>query len=257
KIMAWTKAKMAVVVGVSVLLAAGTTTVTVKEIQKHWTYAWQVRPFNRRVLDQAPPQVKIVPSKYRPFGGTYSSGDKRLGLAMPPLYILEDAYSFQPYTRVVLTTELPLDSYDFIASLPSGNAEALQQEIKQRFGVVAKRETLETNVFLLTVKFPNTSGLKPSVKRGGGESLGQGELNCVNEPISTLSDYLESYFDIPVLDRTGLTNNFNFDLKWDEQRDQQGHRLPDPLKQAVLDQLGLELVPGREPIEMLVVEKAK
>jgi hypothetical protein len=29
------------------------------------------------------------------------------------------------------------------------------------------------------------------------------------------------------------------------------------LKQAVLDQLGLELVPSYEPIEMLVVEKVK
>jgi hypothetical protein len=32
---------------------------------------------------------------------------------------------------------------------------------------------------------------------------------------------------------------------------------PDGLKQAVLDQLGLDLVPSREPTEMLVVEKAK
>ena len=29
------------------------------------------------------------------------------------------------------------------------------------------------------------------------------------------------------------------------------------LKEALLDQLGLELVPSREPIEMLVVEKVK
>jgi hypothetical protein len=29
------------------------------------------------------------------------------------------------------------------------------------------------------------------------------------------------------------------------------------LKQALLDQIGLELVPGREPVEMLVVEKVK
>jgi RNA polymerase sigma factor (sigma-70 family) len=42
KIMAWTKAKTAVVVGVGVLLAAGTTTVTVKEIRAHETYPWQV-----------------------------------------------------------------------------------------------------------------------------------------------------------------------------------------------------------------------
>ena len=38
KLMAWTKAKTAIVSGVVVLLAAGTTTITVKEIQEHRTY---------------------------------------------------------------------------------------------------------------------------------------------------------------------------------------------------------------------------
>src|ERR1017187_6725571 len=46
KIMAWTKAKTAIVVGVGVLLAAGTATVTIKEIQEHETYSWQVPKFN-------------------------------------------------------------------------------------------------------------------------------------------------------------------------------------------------------------------
>jgi len=35
KIMAWTKAKTAIIVGASVLLAAGTTTVTIKAIAAH------------------------------------------------------------------------------------------------------------------------------------------------------------------------------------------------------------------------------
>jgi uncharacterized protein (TIGR03435 family) len=34
-------------------------------------------------------------------------------------------------------------------------------------------------------------------------------------------------------------------------------RNPEAIKQALLDQFGLELVPGREPVEMLVVERAK
>jgi len=36
-----------------------------------------------------------------------------------------------------------------------------------------------------------------------------------------------------------------------------GLATPDILKQAVLDQLGLELVPTNMPIEMLAVEKAQ
>ena len=62
--MAWTKAKTAIVVGASVLLAAGTTTVTVKEIQKHRTYPWQVRNFNTGILEKVPPQVVIVPTLF-------------------------------------------------------------------------------------------------------------------------------------------------------------------------------------------------
>ena len=43
KILAWTKANTAIVVGVAVLLAAGTATVTVKEIEEaHQGYQWQV-----------------------------------------------------------------------------------------------------------------------------------------------------------------------------------------------------------------------
>ena len=54
-------------------------------------------------------------------------------------------------------------------------------------------------------------------------------------------------------DRTGLADRFDIDLKWDE-RDRQ-HRNSEGLKQVLLDHLGLELVPGRESIDMLVVEK--
>jgi uncharacterized protein (TIGR03435 family) len=68
-----------------------------------------------------------------------------------------------------------------------------------------------------------------------------------------LADYLENSLGIPVVDKTGLTDRFDIDLKLNESNFQ--HPDPQNLKSAVLDQLGLELVPGREPIEMLVVEK--
>jgi uncharacterized protein (TIGR03435 family) len=54
------------------------------------------------------------------------------------------------------------------------------------------------------------------------------------------------------MDQTRLTNHFDIDLKW-ERNDPQHEKL----KQSLIDQLGLELVPGTAPIEMLVVEKSK
>jgi len=258
KLMAWTKAKTAVVAGVIVLLAVGTTTVTVTQIQKHWTYPWQVRPFNRRVLDQAPPQVLIVPSKFPPPAGIYASGDKRLGLAMSVVQIVVNAWNFRPHTRVIQNGPLPPGAYDFIASLPAGNAAGLQQEIQRRFGVVARRETLVTNVLALTVKDPNAPGLKRAGSRRGEVRLEPGEATVVNMPLADfLIDYLEINCDQPVLDQTGLPGNFDFDFKWDKATHQEGQR-PDlaRLNQALTTQLGLELVPTNLPVEFLVIEKA-
>jgi uncharacterized protein (TIGR03435 family) len=70
-----------------------------------------------------------------------------------------------------------------------------------------------------------------------------------------VAEFLDNYFEVPVIDRTGLNRHFDIDLKWDEP-DQQ-HLNPEGLKQALLDEFGLELVPGSEPVEMLVVERAK
>jgi uncharacterized protein (TIGR03435 family) len=83
---------------------------------------------------------------------------------------------------------------------------------------------------------------------------GAGFYKCSNAPFAFFAGELEYYFEIPVIDRTGIEGRFDIDLKWDEPDRQ--HRNPEAFKQVLLDQLGLELVPSREPIEMLVVEKS-
>lgn len=65
----------------------------------------------------------------------------------------------------------------------------------------------------------------------------------------------ESAFETPVIDQTRLTNRYDIDLNWNETDYQ--HPNLESLKQALLDQLGLELVPTNMPIEMLVVGKIK
>src|SRR5215469_8075539 len=57
KMMAWTKAKTAIAAGVVVLLAAGTTTVTVHEVREHRTYPWQVPQASFSVFYKMPAAV--------------------------------------------------------------------------------------------------------------------------------------------------------------------------------------------------------
>src|ERR1035437_10267800 len=257
KIMAWTKAKMAVAVGVGILLAAGTTTVTVEKIKQHKAdESWRVRPFDSRVLDRVSPQVEILPAKL-PRGGGWGNGmhGKMMGTGVGVETIVQTAYGFWYSARTIISTELPKNKYyDFIASLPNENAEALQQEIKKQFGVVARREIIETNILLLTVKYPNAQGLRPSKIRGESSQIRMqpGQFTSINTAISSLTANLENLLQIPVIDQTGVANKFDIDLKWNRNDPQHNS-----LKQALLDQLGLELVPSREPIEMLVVEKVK
>ena len=172
-----------------------------------------------------------------------------MGLGAPLQYIIQASWNYGSH-RTISPSNLPQDRYDFIASLPSGNQEALRREIKKQFGLVGQIEAIETNALLLEVKIPNAPGLVSSTKRSGGMQVWHGTFKCDGEPISILSGILESIFGIPVVEHTNLKGNYDINIKWQE------NNLAD-LKQVLLNQLGLELVPTNMPIEMLVVEKVK
>jgi uncharacterized protein (TIGR03435 family) len=158
---------------------------------------------------------------------------------------------------MIVPDHIPQDRYDFIANLATGSEQALQQEIAKKFGLIGTLKTQETDVLLLTVKSSLVPGLKPTADRGRSSDdsiIGPGHCSGTNLSLASLANLLESYCQLPVIDRTGVTASFDINLTWDEREDQKNL---DGLKQALLDQLGLELVPTNMPVEMLVVEKAK
>jgi uncharacterized protein (TIGR03435 family) len=57
------------------------------------------------------------------------------------------------------------------------------------------------------------------------------------------------------VDATGLTGHFDIDLTWDQT--DSPLETTDSLKQALLEQLGLELIPSKEPISLLVVQQSR
>ena len=265
--MAWTKIKTAIVVGAVLLLAAGATTVTVKEIRERQTYPWQTQNVSTDTLRKVSPQVMIVPAKYPGTigggvvwlnDGGVPGGDQVLGIGQSIQDIVSSAYG-QSLERTVFPDNLPKGKFDFIANLPSENRAALQNEIKKRFGLVARSETRPTDVLLLQVQHRNATGLKLNDPRlldphssSSGRS-GAGYFTSKNQQISNLARFLEDRFKIPVIDQTGLTKNYDIDLKWDESDYQ--HPNLDGLKEALSEDLGLVLISDNEPVEMLVVEK--
>jgi uncharacterized protein (TIGR03435 family) len=261
KIMAWTKVKTTLVVGVGILLVAGTATIAVKKNQAAETYPWQVEPFDFKQVDEQPPQVRILPSKAKSDEWDRQGGsvDKMMGLGMTPEQMVLRAYGARPVRTEFLYEQTP-ETFDFIANLPGGNAEALQKELKRTLGIVAHHEMLQTNVLVLMVKSSHAPGLRLSANPNETPSLTRtsGRISMRNGSLSRLLAMMEGQFQKPIVDQTGLTNHLDIDFKWND-ADQTFHNpgVLGQVKQDLLDQLGLELTPAFEPVDMLVVEKIK
>jgi len=265
KIMAWTKMKTAIVVGVSVLLVAGTTTVTVIETQKYNDDQWDKGEVSTRILENAPHIVKIIPSKFSNNDAWASMGNGReriYGVGNTAEELVKAVYAAESSRTIFLTT-LPQGRFDFISNLTSGSGEAMKQLIKRKFGVVGKFTMVETNVLLLLVQNPNAIKLKPSTAADASAQVSFGQIFIADDDTDRLARELEiNQLRSPVINKTGLTNHYVFNLKWDVNVEKVGNQFAhypnlDELKQALADQLGLELVPTNMPIEMLVVEKVK
>ena len=191
-----------------------------------------------------------------------------MGIAQPLKEIIQAAYQ-KDELRTVVVADLTTDKYDFFAKLVPPQephkdtpqvgkwAVELQKEITRKFGIKGNLETRKTDVLVLMPNRTGVRGFKISHTMPGGYASknGSGSMSCFEQPVSSLVRDLERKFRMPIIDRTGLTERYDFALKWNEPDRKQPNL--EGLKQALHDQLGLELVPTNMPIEMLVVERVK
>jgi uncharacterized protein (TIGR03435 family) len=261
KIMAWTKVKTAIVTGVVVLLAAGTTTVVAHRVYDHIMYSWEIPNPTLKDLAEARAQLTILPAKYPHSTGAWvaSNGGRAIGISCGVRDMLELAYTTSArMIDGVSPGDLPPDfytkRYDFINSFPGQAQKAMQEAIQKKFGLIGQYETIETNVLILRMKNPHPADLKPDLSGPRSYNPQDSSFSCSSLPIANLTYFLELYLAVPVVDQTGLTGRYDMKMNWKE---------PDPansngdgLKQALQDQLGLELVSGTAPIKMLVIKKA-
>ena len=184
------------------------------------------------------------------------------------------------------------DHFDVEAKVLDGDAKALakltneqreemlQAALKDRFQVQAHPETRTLPVYEL---MPAKGGLKmkvatpgdayangikgfDGVSHAGMMSFGPGKLIGQGITMTQLVDNLAVRLQRTVIDKTGLTGNFEITLMWADDSGPRGGGAPDnganadagpSIFTAVQEQLGLRLQATKGPVKVLVVDKAE
>lgn len=147
KLMAWTKAKMAIVVGVSVFITVGTTVVTMQKMKRSRidTYLSD-RDLND--FKTAPPLVHIQPTRWQnkplyPNAKLEFGTGKMAGRHVWLKFIIERAYE-APDVRIIFPPDQLLTNYfDFLVTTTEFPHEKLQTEITKQTGYTARNEIRE------------------------------------------------------------------------------------------------------------------
>ena len=136
--------------------------------------------------------------------------------------------------------------------------------LADRFGLKLHREPRQLPVYALAI---DEGG--PKIKPAGDPSaepkvfFRKGEVEAHNRDMAWLTAILERQLRRTVLDRTGLTGSYDFDLQFgprplaapsaDDSSDPPGPSL----NTALQTQLGLTLKAAKDAVEILVIDEAK
>jgi uncharacterized protein (TIGR03435 family) len=193
--------------------------------------------------------------------------------------LISFAYSMDNRQVVDLPKGLESERYDILGKFPSGapaNPAAargmLQALLAERFQLTFHRETRDMPIYTVTVA-KGGHKMKARTEGDGGEARRM-LFNGPNVPgrdvsVAMLAEGLQKLvLDRPIVDKTGLTGNFDFELHWRPEASQFGGRggqltaasvnddKPD-IFTAMQEQLGLKLEPTKGPAEVIVVERAE
>jgi uncharacterized protein (TIGR03435 family) len=168
------------------------------------------------------------------------------------------------------------DAYDIVAVTPGDvrpnldqQLNMLQELLKDRFSLAFHRQERELPVYILSVA-KNGPKLRPSQAPADEDpvvishiSPDHVELPVRNASIAQVIAVMQrSIFDRPILDRTGITGRYDFDLDWAPDEGQFGGQFSRTADQnrpslftAIQEQAGLKLEAGRGPVLALVIDK--
>ncbi len=159
-------------------------------------------------------------------GGLLPNGRFELqGLSM--LSLIQTAYAVAPAKIMGGPPWIDTTHFDIVAKMPAGlkesdSPELIKALLVDRFKLVVHNEDRPLPVYAIVLARKG-----PQLKESSGDAAGQCQrsnangvisLVCTHTTMAQLAERLPgaapSYFNNPVLDRTGLTGSYDFTLKW-------------------------------------------
>jgi bla regulator protein BlaR1 len=148
-------------------------------------------------------------------------------------------------------------------------AQRIQNLLADRFGLVVHRESPQKPVYVLVVAKNGPKLKEADTSIPFRLRLGKGKIsNDGGGKVAMLASVLSNQFDRPVVDETGLTGFYKFDLKWTPDAPlgtapnpgaSSGSGQPDAggpsLFTALEEQLGLKLESKRRPVVTIVIDR--
>jgi len=148
------------------------------------------------------------------------------------------------------------DRYDILAK-PEGRitgenaGEMVQNLLAERLNLKVHEDTKEMSVFALV---ESKGGAKLHDSTGRGEPIahnGYGHMTGRHLTMENLTSMLAAQVERPVIDKTGITGQFDIRLEWvPEDSTETGPSI----FTAVQEQLGLKLESERAPVQIVVID---
>ena len=168
------------------------------------------------------------------------------------------AYDVKDFQIAGVPDALGNELYD-LAAKTEGEATPTVDQVRlmlrtllaDRFQLQLHRETKQTAVYDLAVakngpKLKESTGPKPAENPVRVGAIMR--WSFTDQTIPGLIDLIASTVDRPILDKTGLTGRYDFAIEIDMEHPQE--------IQPAMEDLGLKLIPAKEPSEILVIDHA-
>ncbi len=212
----------------------------------------------------------IKPAAPSPDGHThinYPPGDRFSAINITLLAVMSWAYQL-PQRQILdappwfSNTRFDLQAKIDADTTPAGTSSGQDQARKQRMvqSLLASRCNLklhgETRV-LPAYDLDIAKGgakLQPSTANGKSVGLGSTHLNVQGLTLPLIAEQLSAISGRIVVDKTGLTGRYDFNLQWAPEDAPLTEGSAPSLFTAIQEQLGLKLESAKEPVSVLVID---